>query len=67
MSKREGRSEAPTEKKKKDARKKGTISKSQDLGPWITLLVATYVVPATIGATSNVAAARSGAQVGRPC
>ncbi len=55
MSKREGKTEAPTEKKKKDARKKGTISKSQDLGPWITLLVATYVVPATIGATSKVA------------
>ena len=55
MSKREGKTEAPTEKKKKDARKKGTISKSQDLGPWITLLIATYVVPATIGATSNVA------------
>jgi flagellar biosynthetic protein FlhB len=55
MSKRDGKTEAPTQKKKKDARKKGTISKSQDLGPWITLLVATYVIPATIGATSSVA------------
>jgi flagellar biosynthesis protein FlhB len=55
MSKREGKTEAPTERKKKDARKKGTISKSQDLGPWITLLVATYVVPTTIAAMSEVA------------
>jgi flagellar biosynthesis protein FlhB len=53
MSKREGKTEAPTERKKKDARKKGTISKSQDLGPWITLLVGTYVIPTTIGATST--------------
>ena len=49
MGKRDGKSEAPTQKKKQDARKKGTVSKSADLGPWITLLVATYVVPATIG------------------
>ncbi len=55
MSKREGRTEAPTEKKRKDSRKKGTVSKSQDLGPWITLLVATYIIPATIAATSSSA------------
>jgi flagellar biosynthetic protein FlhB len=55
MSKREGRTEAPTEKKRKDARKKGTVSKSQDLGPWITLLIATYLIPATVGATSSSA------------
>ena len=53
MSKREGKTEAPTEKKKKDARKKGGASKSQDLAPWLTLLVASYVIPATIGATST--------------
>lgn len=55
MSKREGKTEAPTEKKKKDARKKGTVSKSQDLGPWIVLLVGTYVLPAAIGNTSTTA------------
>jgi flagellar biosynthetic protein FlhB len=57
VGKREGRSEAPTQKKKADARKKGTVAKSADLGPWITLLVATYAVPATIGrmAESSVA------------
>jgi flagellar biosynthesis protein FlhB len=53
MGKRDGRSEAPTQKKKQDARKKGTVAKSADLGPWITLLVATYVVPATIGGVSR--------------
>jgi len=55
MSKRDGKTEKPTEKKKKDARKKGTVSKSQDLGPWVTLLISTYIVQATIGATSEVA------------
>ena len=40
MGKRDGKTEAPTQKKKQDARKKGTVAKSADLGPWITLLVA---------------------------
>ncbi len=55
MGKREGRTEAPTDKKRRDARKKGTTSKSQDLGPWIVLLVATYVIPSTIGALGEAA------------
>jgi flagellar biosynthetic protein FlhB len=45
MGKREGKTEAPSDRKKRDAKKKGTVSKSQDLGPWITLLVATYLIP----------------------
>lgn len=49
MASRDGKTEAPTEKKKRDARKKGTVSKSQDLGPWLVLLVCTYAVPMTIG------------------
>ena len=49
MGKRDGKSEAPTQKKKQDARKKGRSPSRQDLAPWITLLVATYVVPLTIG------------------
>jgi flagellar biosynthetic protein FlhB len=56
MSKRDGKTEKPTEKKKKDERKKGTAAKSQDLGPWLVLLVSTYFVQRTIGATSEVAA-----------
>ncbi|MBI5088969.1 MAG: EscU/YscU/HrcU family type III secretion system export apparatus switch protein [Actinobacteria bacterium] len=57
MARREGKTEAPTLKKKQDARKKGTVSKSPDLGPWITLLVATYVVPSTISNTTKAAIA----------
>jgi flagellar biosynthetic protein FlhB len=43
------KSEAPTPKRKKDARKKGQVAKSQDLAPWLALLVGTYVLPMTIG------------------
>ena len=43
------KTEAPTPKKKKDARKKGQVAKSQDLAPWLALLVGTYVLPLTIG------------------
>ncbi|MFN8024305.1 MAG: flagellar biosynthesis protein FlhB [Acidimicrobiales bacterium] len=57
MSKHEGKTEAPTERKKREARKKGTVSKSQDLGPWITLLVGTYAVPAMVGRTSEASVA----------
>lgn len=45
MSQREGKTEAPTPKKKQDAKKKGTVAKSADLGPWLGLLIATYFVP----------------------
>ena len=55
MGKRDGKSEAPTQKKKHDAKKKGTVSKSADLGPWITLLVASYVVPSTIAGVEGSA------------
>lgn len=55
MGKREGRTEAPTDKKKREARKKGTVSKSADLGPWLVLLVATYAIPALIGRLGSVA------------
>ncbi|MEK7423109.1 MAG: EscU/YscU/HrcU family type III secretion system export apparatus switch protein [Actinomycetota bacterium] len=55
MGKRDGRTEAPTHKKRRDARRKGTVSKSADLGPWVTLLVSTYVIPATVAATSTAA------------
>jgi flagellar biosynthetic protein FlhB len=45
VSQRNGKTEAPTPKKKQDAKKKGTVAKSSDLGPWITLLIASYFVP----------------------
>lgn len=45
MSQRDGKTEAPTPKKKQDAKKKGTVAKSSDLGPWLSLLIATYFLP----------------------
>lgn len=45
MSQRDGKTEAPTPKKKEDAKKKGTVAKSSDLGPWLTALIATYGLP----------------------
>ncbi|MFZ4811069.1 MAG: EscU/YscU/HrcU family type III secretion system export apparatus switch protein [Ilumatobacteraceae bacterium] len=55
MGKREGKSEKPTDKKKRDARKKGTVAKSQDLGPWVTLLVASYLIPLLVRGVSESA------------
>ena len=71
MSRNEGKTEAPTERKKKQARKKGTVSKSQDLGPWITLLIGTnYPSGAVLGRitasgkyTLSAATGADGAQV----
>lgn len=54
MASREGKTEAPTAKKKKDARKKGNRPKSADLSGWTTLLACTYVVPSTIDTVRGV-------------
>lgn len=54
MASREGKTEAPTPKKKKDARKKGGRPASADLSGWATLLACTYAVPATINSTREV-------------
>lgn len=54
MGKRDDKTEAPTAKRKQDARKKGTIAKSQDLSAWLTMLAATYAIPATIHAATSV-------------
>ena len=53
MGKREGKTEAPTPKKKQEAKKKGTVAKSVDLGPWLTLLIATYMLPWLIGSVGG--------------
>jgi flagellar biosynthetic protein FlhB len=42
------KTEAPTPKKKAEAKKKGQVSKSPELSSWLTLLVATYALPATV-------------------
>ncbi len=54
MGRRDEKTEAPTQKRKDDARKKGQVAKSQDLTPWATLLAATYLLPATIAAAGGV-------------
>lgn len=54
MGKRDDKTEAPTPKRKQDARKKGTIAKSPDLCAWVTLLAATYAIPATVSSASGV-------------
>ena len=57
MGRRDDKTEAPTPKKKHDARKKGQVAKSQDLTPWVTLLVATYALPMTIRSAAKVTTA----------
>ena len=54
MASREGKTEAPTPKKKKDSRKKGGRPTSADLSGWATLLACTYAVPSTIGGVQKV-------------
>lgn len=44
------KTEKPTAKRKKENRKKGIVARSQTLVPWVTLLVATFVIPPMAGA-----------------
>lgn len=49
------RTEAPTPKRKREARKEGRIPKSQELATWGTLLLASFIVPRALSAAgSNV-------------
>jgi flagellar biosynthetic protein FlhB len=54
MASREGKTEAPTQKRKQEARKKGTRPKSADLAGWVTVLACTYAVPSTIRSVRTV-------------
>jgi len=56
MSGKEGRTEAPTEKRKKESRRKGQVAKSPDLAAWLGLLVGTYLLPATVTRIFDAAA-----------
>ena len=47
------RTEAPTQKKKREARKKGTVARSADLVTWIQVYIATYAVAATFKLTAH--------------
>lgn len=53
MGEKDGKTEQPTPKKLKDARKKGQVAKSADFAPWLALVVGTYVMPWSVGAVSN--------------
>jgi flagellar biosynthetic protein FlhB len=46
---RHSKTEKPTPKKKKDARKKGQVAKSPEIGGWLSLLVLTMVMPLAFG------------------
>jgi flagellar biosynthetic protein FlhB len=48
------KTEAPTPKKKKEARKKGQIARSPELVKWAGLMVATWLVPLTVRRTSTL-------------
>ncbi len=47
------KTEAPTPKKKRDARKKGQIARSTDLVTWLQVFVATYAISATFALSAK--------------
>jgi flagellar biosynthetic protein FlhB len=47
------KTEKPTAKKKKDARKKGQVARSAELGGWFSLLLATALFPTVFGAAER--------------
>jgi flagellar biosynthetic protein FlhB len=49
------KTEKPTAKKRRDARNKGQVAKSQDLTSWTGLLVGLYLLPMTIGRLAEAA------------
>jgi flagellar biosynthesis protein FlhB len=48
------KTEAPTAKRKREARKEGQIPRSQELTSWGSLLVAVWLAPATFGAVADL-------------
>ena len=56
MASKEGRTEAPTQKRKREQRRKGQVAKSADLASWLGLLVGTYLLPAAAGRLFSSAA-----------
>jgi flagellar biosynthetic protein FlhB len=53
MGKYDDKTEDPTPKRKREARREGQIAKSQEIGTWGTLLLASMVVPAGMGVASD--------------
>lgn len=50
---REQRTEAPTPKRKKEARERGQVAKSPELATWVALLAATVLVSGTISSAGT--------------
>ena len=48
MAERNGKTEKPTPKKIKEARKEGKVAKSSELFSWLSLLIATFILPSFI-------------------
>ena len=48
MSKREGRTERPTAKRLREARREGRVAMTQDLAPWVAVLAGSYTLQTTI-------------------
>jgi flagellar biosynthetic protein FlhB len=49
VSGKEERTEAPTPKRKREARRDGRIAHTPEIGSWAAVLIATFVVPALLG------------------
>lgn len=48
------KTEKPTDKKKRDAKKEGQVVRSQDLVPWLLVVVATFLMPAYLSRAGTV-------------
>lgn len=53
MSRHEGKTEAPTPKRKRDARRDGRVARSPDLVAWVSVLIGTAVLPSLVTRTAN--------------
>lgn len=53
MSRHEGKTEAPTPKRKREARRDGRVARSPDLVAWVSVLIGTAVLPSLVTRTAN--------------
>lgn len=53
MSRHEGKTEAPTPKRKREARRDGRVARSPDLVAWVSVLIGTAVLPSLVERTAN--------------
>ncbi len=58
MADKSQKTEKPTERRKKKARSEGQVVRSQDIVPWLLVLISTFVMPTYIGVAGNVLSAR---------